>query len=64
MYATMPFDFISATAWIDNNGGIDGYNLPYLPSYMSLAYIAHSNWFVALAAERVPTSSSPSGTSR
>ncbi len=50
MYATMPFDFISATAWIDNNGGIEGYNLPYLPSYMSLAYIAHSNWFIALAA--------------
>ncbi len=50
MYHTMPFSFISATAWIDNNGGIDGYNLPFLPSYMSLAYVAHSNWFVALAA--------------
>ena len=43
MYHTMPFDFISATAWIDNNGGIDGYNMPFLPSYMSLGYIAHSN---------------------
>jgi amino acid transporter len=50
MYKVMPFDFISATAWIDNNGGIDGYNLPFLPSYMSLGYIAHSNWFVAFAA--------------
>ena len=50
MYRTMPFDFISATAWIDNNGGIDGYTMPFLPSYMSLAYIAHSNWFIALAA--------------
>jgi len=50
MYNTMPFDFISATAWIDNSGGIDGYNLPFLPSYMSLAYIAHSNWFVAICA--------------
>jgi len=50
MYHAMPFDFISATAWIDNNGGIDGYSLPFLPSYMSLAYIAHSNWFVAAAA--------------
>jgi amino acid transporter len=50
MYRVMPFDFISATAWIDNNGGIDGYNLPFLPSYMSLGYIAHSNWFVAFAA--------------
>ncbi len=50
MYRAMPFEFVSATAWIDNNLGIDGYNLPYLPSYMSLAYIAHSNWFVALAA--------------
>ena len=26
MYRVMPFDFISATAWIDNNGGIEGYN--------------------------------------
>ena len=50
MYHVMPFDFISATAWIDNNGGIDGYNLPFLPSYMSLGYVAHSNWFVAFAA--------------
>jgi len=50
MYHTMPFDFISSTAWIDNNGGIDGYNMPYLPSYMSLAFIAHSNWFVAICA--------------
>ena len=50
MYRVMPFDFISATAWIDNNGGIDGYSLPFLPSYMSLGYIAHSNWFVAICA--------------
>ena len=50
MYRTMPFDFISATAWIDNNGGVDGYTLPFLPSYMSLAYVAHSNWFVAICA--------------
>ena len=50
MYRTMPFDFISATAWIDNNGGIDGYNMPFLPSYMSLGYVAHSNVIVALAA--------------
>ncbi len=53
MYNTMPFEFISATAWIDNNGGIDGYNMPYLPSYMSLAYVAHSNWFVAVGGERL-----------
>ena len=50
MYRVMPFDFISATAWIDNNGGIDGYTMPFLPSYMSLAYVAHSNLFIALAA--------------
>ena len=50
MYRVMPFEFISATAWIDNNLGVEGYNLPFLPSYMSLGYVAHSNWFVALAA--------------
>ena len=50
MYKVMPFEFISATAWIDNNGGLEGYNMPFLPSYMSLAYVAHANWFVAAAA--------------
>ncbi len=50
MYRTMPFDFISATAWIDNNGGIYGYNMPFLPSYMSLRYFSHSNLFVSLSA--------------
>lgn len=30
MYNTMPFDFISATGWIDNNGGLEGYNMPFL----------------------------------
>jgi basic amino acid/polyamine antiporter, APA family len=49
MYRVMPFEFVSSTAWIDNNGGIDGYALPFLPSYMSLAYVAHSNLFIALA---------------
>ena len=50
MSHAMPFEFISSTAWIDNNLGIEGYNMPFLPSYMSLAYVAHSNWFVAMAA--------------
>jgi basic amino acid/polyamine antiporter, APA family len=50
MYRVMDFDFVSATAWIDNSEGIEGYTLPFLPSYMSLAYIAHPNWLIALAA--------------
>ena len=53
MYRVMPFDFISATAWIDNNGGIDGYNMPFLPSYMSLAYVAHSNLVHRVGGQRV-----------
>jgi len=55
LYKVMPFEFVSATAWMDNvitNGGgtVEGYNLPFAPSYMSLGYIAHANWFVAAAA--------------
>jgi APA family basic amino acid/polyamine antiporter len=50
MYRAMPFDFISSAMYIDNALGIEGYNLPYLPSYMSLAYIANPNLLVALAA--------------
>ncbi len=50
MYRLMPFEWISSAMWIDNDLGIDGYNMPFLPSYMSLAYVAHPNWFVAICA--------------
>jgi amino acid transporter len=50
MYRAMPFDWISSAMYIDNAYGLEGYNLPFLPSYMSLAYVANPNWFVALAA--------------
>jgi len=48
-YRIMDFDFFSAAAWVDNNYGLDGYTLPFLPNIMSLAYIARPNWFVALS---------------
>ena len=61
MYNTMPFEFILSTAWIDNNGGIDGYNMPFLPSYMSwrTSPIPTGSWRSAPAAR---TCCSASGT--
>jgi len=48
-YTTFDFNFFSATAWVDASYGLEGYNLPYLPSIMSLAYICWPNAFVGLA---------------
>ncbi len=48
-YSTMDFNFFSATAWVDNAYGLEGYNLPYLPSIMTLAYIAWPTAFVGLS---------------
>ena len=55
MYKVMPFEFISATAWIHNNGGIDGYNLPFLPSYMSLGVHRPLQLVRGRLRRRVPT---------
>ena len=49
MYRVLPFNFVSAAASTDLNGAVDGYTFPFSPSYMSLSYIAHPNWFVAVA---------------
>jgi amino acid transporter len=48
-YRIMDFEFLSATAWVDNNYELEGYTLPFLPNIMSLAYIARPNAFVGLA---------------
>jgi basic amino acid/polyamine antiporter, APA family len=43
------FDFLRAAAYQDFTGAVEGYNLPYSSSYMSLTYVASGgNWFVGV----------------
>jgi basic amino acid/polyamine antiporter, APA family len=65
LYRTVGFQFLSATAWVDSNGGLDGYTIPWLPHYMGLAamltkspillilmassFILFNIWYVALS---------------
>jgi APA family basic amino acid/polyamine antiporter len=65
LYRTVGFQFLSATAWVDSNGGLDGYTVPWLPHYMGLAamltksplalimmagsFILFNIWYVALS---------------
>lgn len=52
LYRTVGFQFLSATAWLDNNGTemITGYAFPFAPHFMGLAYIAKPTAFVGIAA--------------
>jgi basic amino acid/polyamine antiporter, APA family len=43
LYRLVDFNFLSASAWVDNNGGMDGYNMPWLPSFFGLAAIVATN---------------------
>ncbi len=65
LYQTVGFQFLSATAWVDTNGGLDGYTLPWSPHYVGLAavltnspillilmagsFILFNLWYVALS---------------
>jgi basic amino acid/polyamine antiporter, APA family len=46
LYRLVDFNFLSASAWVDNNGGMDGYTMPWLPSYFGLAAIVATNKIV------------------
>ena len=41
LYRLVDFNFLSATAWVDNNGTdmIEGYNMPWSPHYVGLAAV-------------------------
>ena len=39
MYHLLDFDFISATAYIDLEGGVEGYTFPFLPNVMGLTFV-------------------------
>ncbi len=51
LYRTVGFQFLSATAWLDNNGVemISGYTFPFPPHFMGLTAIANHSAFVAIA---------------
>jgi APA family basic amino acid/polyamine antiporter len=47
LYRTVGFEFLSATAWVDNLGeGLVGYTLPWAPNFVGLAAVINQNWFV------------------
>jgi amino acid transporter len=47
LYRTVGFEFLSATAWVDNLGeGLAGYTLPWAPNFVGLAAVINHNWFV------------------
>lgn len=47
LYRTVGFEFLSATAWVDNLGeGLAGYTLPWAPNFVGLAAVITQNWFV------------------
>jgi APA family basic amino acid/polyamine antiporter len=47
LYKTVGFEFLSATAWVDNMGeGLAGYNLPWPPHFVGLAAVITQNSFI------------------
>jgi len=43
MYKTVGFEFLSATAVVDWEGGLEGYNLPFMPHFVGLAAVITRN---------------------
>ena len=44
LYRLVDFDFLSASAWVDNrDGGIEGYNMPWSPHFVGLAAVVMHN---------------------
>jgi amino acid transporter len=47
LYRTVGFEFLSATAWVDNMGeGLAGYTFPWSPNFVGLAAVINHNAFV------------------
>jgi len=47
LYRTVGFEFLSATAWVDNMGeGLAGYTLPWSPNFVGLAAVINHNAIV------------------
>lgn len=43
LYNTVGFEFLTATAWVDSNGELAGYTLPWLPNFVGLAAVLTRN---------------------
>jgi basic amino acid/polyamine antiporter, APA family len=43
LYRTVGFEFLSASAWVDQNKGLAGYTLPWMPHYLGLAAVLTKN---------------------
>ena len=43
LYRLVDFNFLSATAWVDNNGGLEGYTMPWSPHFVGLAAVVMTN---------------------
>lgn len=49
LYNTVGFEFLSATAWVDNMGeGLAGYTLPWSPHFVGLAAVINQNPLVLI----------------
>lgn len=47
LYRTVGFEFLSATAWVDNSGtALAGYTIPWAPNFVGLAAVINHNWFI------------------
>lgn len=47
LYRTVGFEFLSATAWVDNMGeGLAGYTIPWSPNFVGLAAVINNNAIV------------------
>ena len=47
LYNSVGFEFLSATAWVDNTGeGLPGYTFPWSPSFVGLAAVITQNKFI------------------
>ncbi len=47
LYNMVDFQFLSAASWVDNNGELEGYTLPWLPSFVGLARVVNDNSVVS-----------------
>lgn len=49
LYRTVGFEFLSATAWVDNAGiTLAGYNFPWSPNFVGLAAVINHNTIVVI----------------
>jgi APA family basic amino acid/polyamine antiporter len=43
LYRLVDFDFLSASAWVDNAGELEGYSMPFSPHFVGLAAVVMHN---------------------